>query len=205
MLAAGTAGFFVTLLIVLSASRLRQPAVQSVDAGEMATTPSSDADAASIVETTPAPTWVGRRQAVWASDGTRSLTFKLDPVTDTPILTSRGRPQLVARCLSRITEVYVVTGPLSFEGQGGSHTVRVQVDDGPEESQQWLDSESSQELFAPDGSALSDEIAQAHRLRISFTPFNAKPVTMEFMVDGFDQLAPLLARTCGRRPSRPTR
>jgi hypothetical protein len=130
----------------------------------------------------------------------------LDAITDVTASTSRTRPQLVARCLSRMTEVYVVTGPLSFEPQTGRHTVRLQVDDDPEQSQQWVDSDGSKELFAPDGVEMSDRLARAHRLRVGFTPFNAKPVTAEFIVEGFDQLAPLVARTCGRRqPSAPVR
>jgi hypothetical protein len=142
---------------------------------------------------------------VWGSDGTKTIAFALDAITDVTASTSRTRPQLVARCLSRRTEVYVVTGPLNFASQTGSHTVRVQVDDDPEQSQQWVDSDGSKELFAPDGGEMSDRLARAHRLRVGFTPFNAKPVTAEFIVEGFDQLAPLVARTCGRQPSAPVR
>jgi hypothetical protein len=153
------------------------------------------------VEPTLLPAWSGRRQAVWGYDGTKTITFALDAITDVTASTSRTRPQLVARCLSRMTEVYVVTGPLSFEPQTGRHTVRLQVDDDPEQSQQWVDSDGSKELFAPDGVEMNNRLARAHRLRVGFTPFNAKPVTAEFIVEGFDQLAPLVARTCGRQPS----
>jgi hypothetical protein len=75
------------------------------------------------------------------------------------------------------------------------------VDDDPEQSQQWLESDGSREVFAPDGAALSARLARAHRLRVGFTPFDAKPVTAEFVVDGFDELAPLLMGACGRKPS----
>jgi hypothetical protein len=217
LLAAVCAGaFFVAFLIALSAARLRQPDVPPASiAATAAARPSgsnartADAPAAvkssASVESSPMPTWVGRRQAVWASDGTKTVAFALAPVNEVEVVSSRGQPQLVVRCLSRRTDVYIVTGPLTFEPQDGSHTVRVQVDEDPEEAQQWLDSDSSQELFAPDGAALSDRLARAHRLRVGFTPFNAQPVTMEFIVDGFDTVAPLVARTCGRRAPRPAR
>ncbi len=200
------AAFFIAFLIAASAARLGRSDVQPAAAAPVAAaSPTPDAPVteppASVVAS-PMPAWVGRRQAAWASDGTKTVAFALSPINEVGVLSSRGQPQLVARCLSRRTEVYVVTGPLSFEGQGGSHTVRVQVDEGPEVSEQWVDSDSSQELFAPDGGALSDRLARAHRLRIGFTPFNASPVTMEFIVDGYNQLAPLVARTCGRRPAR---
>lgn len=208
LFAAGAACLFIGLPLVVAAVRSWRPDVQPAAAApveQTTPTPSANSDAPVIAEVLPAPAWVGRRQAGWERDGTKSVTFALAPVNDVPIRTTRGWPQLVARCLSRRTEVYVLTGPLTFEGQEGRHTVLVQVDDDPEESQQWLDSDTSQELFAPDGVALSDRLVRAHRLRLGFTPFGGDPVTLEFIVDGFDQLAPVLARTCGRRLSRPVR
>jgi hypothetical protein len=199
LIGAGAGCLFITLSIVIGARTLSsRPVVAPVVAREAAPVRPPDSKQPVAVESAPTPTWVGRRRAVWAYDGTKTVTFALDAIADVPVWTSRARPQLVARCLSRTIEVFVVTGPLSFEPQTGSHTVRVQVDDDPERSQQWLDSDASKELFAPDGVALSDQLARAHRLRVGFTPFNAKAVTAEFIVDGFDQLAPVLARTCGR-------
>ena len=200
----GAAGVFITLLVVIAAGRLWRPAVESVSAAQATPVVSRASDPAVKVEPTLLPTWGGRRQAVWGPDGTKTIIFALDAISDVTAR-SRTRPQLVARCLSRAIEVYVVTGPLSFERQTGSHTVRVRVDDEPEQSQQWVDSDGSRELFAPDAVALSDRLARAHRLRVGFTPFNASPVTAEFVVEGFDQIAPLLARTCGRRPLPPAR
>jgi len=197
------AALFIALSMVFAASTRSRPPVGSAYASQATTIPTtgpSGVPDAPVVESTLLPTWVGRRQAVWASDGTKTVSFSLDAISDVTA-SSRTRPQLVARCLSRATEVYLVTGPLSFEQQAGSHTVRVRVDDEPEQTEQWLDSDGSRELFAPDGAALSARLARAHRLRVGFTPFNAKPVTAEFIVEGFDELAPLLARTCSRRPS----
>jgi hypothetical protein len=196
------AGLFIALSLVFASGGKSRPAVGSVNASQATTVlslPSRVPDAP-VVEPTLLPTWVGRRQPVWGPDGTKTVSFSLDAISDVTA-SSRTRPQLVTRCLSRATEVYLVTGPLSFEQQAGSHTVRVQVDDEPEQTQQWFDSDGSRELFAPDAVALRDRLAHAHRLRIGFTPFNAKPVTAEFIIEGFDELAPVLARTCARRPS----
>jgi hypothetical protein len=193
------AAFVITLSIVIAAGRSPRPAVEPVSVGPPASVHSPDPNPPAppvTVEPAALPKWVGRRQARWTGDWTKTVSFALDAVTDVPIGPSRTRPQLVARCLSRAIEVYVVTGPLSFESQSGSHTVRVQVDDDPIQSQQWLDSEGSRELFAPDGVALTDRLARARRLRVGFTPFSARPVTAEFVVEGFDELAPIVARTC---------
>jgi hypothetical protein len=96
--------------------------------------------------------------------------------------------------------VYVSLGsPASLEQQAGSHTVRIQIDNDPAMVQQWTDSESSKELFAPDGVGFIRRLADAERMTFSFTPFNASPADVEFTVQGFDELAPLVASTCGWR------
>jgi hypothetical protein len=193
------AGLFIALSMVFAAGNRSRPAVESVSASQATTAPSpSRIPDGPVVQPTLLPNWVGRRQAVWGADGTKTISFSLEAISDVTA-SSPTRPQLVARCLSRATEVYVVTGPLSFEPQTGSHTIRVQVDDEPERTEQWVDSDGSREVFAPNAVALSDRLARAHRLRVGFTPFNARPVTAEFIVEGFDELAPLLVRTCGRR------
>ena len=204
-LGVSAAGVLVTLSIVIAAVGVSPPVAEPASAAQSAPASPATSVPPVTVEPTLLPAWAGRRQAVWGYDGTKTITFALDAITDVTASTSRTRPQLIARCLSRTTEVYVVTGPLSFEPQTGKHTVRIRLDDDPEESQQWVDSDGSKELFAPDGVEMSNRLARAHRLRVGFTPFNAKPVTAEFIVEGFDQLAPLVARTCGRQPSAPVR
>src|SRR5215470_7495770 len=196
LLIGASAALFVTLSVVIAAGRLSRPAAETVSVGQPAppvsvgqpappvsasqTAPapvrSPNPNPPATVETVARPTWVGRRRAAWGYDGTKTISFALDSTTEVSVWASRARPQLVARCLARTTEVYLVTGPLSFEPQTGSHTVRVQVDDDPERSQQWLESEGSRELFAPDGAALSERLARAHRLRLGFMPFKSKPV-----------------------------
>jgi hypothetical protein len=153
-----------------------------------------------IVEPPPRQQWLGRRQASWASDGSKTITFELQANEDVPVWMSRVRPQLVVRCVSRTTEVFVSLGSAaSVEQQTGRHTVQIQIDDDPAIVQQWSDSESSHELFAPDGLLFTRVLAETRRLRFGFTPFNSPPVVADFSVEGFDQLAPLVAKTCGWR------
>jgi hypothetical protein len=193
----GVAGFLAAVTAVLAFGWLH---AQTPDAAPAPQTAAAPARPAPIAQA-PAPRqWAGRRQAQWARDGSKMIAFELEANQDVPVWMASARPQLVARCVSRSTEIYVALGtPASVEPQAGSHTVRVQIDDEPEVLQQWTDSESSHELFSPDGPELTRRLASAQRLRIGFTPFNAKPVVAEFSVTGFDELAPLVASTCGWR------
>jgi hypothetical protein len=153
-----------------------------------------------IVEPPPRQKWQGRRQASWASDGSKTISFELPASDDVPVWMTKVRPQLVVRCVSRTTDVFVALGSAaSVEQQTGRHTVQIQIDDDPVIVQQWSDSESSHELFSPDGLLLTRVLADAHRLRFGFTPFNSAPVVVDFTVEGFEELAPLVAKTCGWR------
>lgn len=87
----------------------------------------------------------------------------------------------------------------SYEDDADRRTVTVQWDGDSVITQRWGLSESGRELFAPDGIALARRLATARSLRFGFSPFNAGPVTAEFAVQGFDELAVLVARTCGWR------
>jgi hypothetical protein len=162
--------------------------------------PSSPAPAAAapVVESAPAPTWVGNRQAAWANDGSKTISFELRAINDVPVWMARVRPLLVVRCLYRTTEVFVaIKSAASIEAEASNHTVRLQIDDDPELVQQWSDSVTGQELFAPAGVELVRRLASAERMRFSFTPYNAKPVTAEFSVRGFENMAALVGSACG--------
>ena len=144
------------------------------------------------------PTWVCSRQATWSNDGSKTISFELKSTHDVNVWMARVRPLLIVRCLYRTTEVFVATqASASIEGQSGSHTVRLTIDNEPELVQQWTDSVSGRELFAPNGVDLARRLARAELLRFSFTPYNAKPVTADFVVSGFDRLAGLVGTTCG--------
>ena len=167
---------------------------------EAATPPAPAPAPAPLVEDAPPPTWTGRRQAVWTANGSKTIAFELNATHYVPVYLSEARPVLVIRCLYRRTEALVALGTAAdFERLSDSRTIRLQVDDDPVTVQQWELSESSQELFAPDGIALVRRLAQAKRLHFGFTPFNAQPVTAEFAVEGFDRLAEMVASTCGWR------
>jgi hypothetical protein len=151
-----------------------------------------------FVEATPPPTWSGSKRAGWASDGSRTITFHLAATRDLPVWMNHARPELVVRCLSRATEAFVVLDTSAgFEDDADRRTVRVQWDDEPPSVQQWGVSEGGRELFAPNSRAFMERMARARRLQFGFTPFNAAPVTADFAVQGFDQLAGLVTTTCG--------
>ena len=61
----------------------------------------------------------------------------MDESSDVPIGSARARPQLGVRCLARHIDLYVVTGPLTFEPQSTTHTVGVQMDDDAEQTEQY--------------------------------------------------------------------
>jgi hypothetical protein len=186
----------VTAMVVLQSL---QPAAspQPVAVARPATPPAPVA-ATPVVQSAPPPTWVGARQATWSNDGSKTISFELQATNDVTVWMARVRPLLIVRCLYRTTEVFVaIRSAASIEGQSGQHTVRLHIDDDPEMVQQWSDSVTGQELFAPNSVELVRRLASAERLRFSFTPYNANPATAEFAIQGFDKLAGLVGNTCG--------
>ncbi len=193
----GGAGVLACVMAMVVLQSLQPAASPQPDAATRPSPPAPVAPAP-VVESMPVPTWVGKRQASWANDGSKTISFELQATRDVNVWMARVRPVLVVRCLYRTTEVFVATqSAASIEGQAGSHTVRLQVDDDQEVTQQWTDSVSGQELFSPNSVAFARRLASAERLRFSFTPYNAQPVTSEFSVQGFDKLAGLVGNTCG--------
>ena len=193
----GGAGVLVCVIAMVVLQSL-QPAASPQPVATIQSPTPKPAPAAPAVESAPAPTWAGNRQATWANDGSKTISFELKATQDANVWMARVRPLLVVRCLYRTTEVFVaIQSAASIEGQAGSHTVRVQIDDDQESAQQWTDSVTGQELFAPNSVALARRLASAERLRFSFTPYNAQQVTSEFVVQGFDKLAGLVGNTCG--------
>ena len=153
-----------------------------------------------VVDSIPPPTWTGARRASWARNGSKTIAFHLAATRDLSVWMNRARPVLGARCLYRATEVFVVLDTsASFEDDADRRTVRVQWDDEPASVQQWGVSETGKELFAPDAKGFIERMATARRLQFGFTPFNAEPVTAEFAVAGFDQLAGLVTGTCKQK------
>lgn len=197
----GAAGTLAGVVFVLALGWLRGDApVQTAAAAAPAAAAATNPVASAVDDADPPPTWIGQRTASWAPDGSKTIAFELAATREVPVWMSRVRPLLVVRCLSRTTQAFVVVGTsVSFEDDNYRRTIRLQWDDGPETAQQWQTSESGQELFVPDGVAFVRQLRQSHRLRFGFTPFNAQPVTAEFVVDGFESYAGLVASTCGWR------
>jgi Type VI secretion system VasI, EvfG, VC_A0118 len=196
----GAAGIIAGVALVSVLSWLRGDAPLQTAAAAPATTAPATKPVASIVESATAPTWTGQRKATWANDGSKTIAFELQAMHDVPVWMSKARPVLVVQCLSRATQSFVILGAsANFEEDTFRRTVRVQWDEGPTMTQQWQASQSGQELFAPDGIAFARQLTKARHLRIGFTPYNAPPVTADFAVRGFDELAGLVASTCGWR------
>ena len=137
-------------------------------------------------------------QPQWAADKQRTIGFELEADNEVSVWMKHVRPTLAVRCLSRLTEVFVVTdSAASFESLADRHTVQIGFDGESEVAEHWVDSASHRELFAPDGVALARQIAGAQRMRFRFTPFNSSPVLIEFDVRGFAQPLESVAKTCG--------
>jgi hypothetical protein len=152
------------------------------------------------IESTPPPTWTGSQRATWAHDGSKTIAFTLAATRDLPVWMAHARPALVVRCQYRATEAFVVLDTsASFEDDADRRTVQIQWDDDESSTQRWGVSETGRELFAPDGKEFVRRAATARTLRFGFTPFNASPVTAVFAVKGFDELAGVVATTCGWR------
>jgi hypothetical protein len=156
-------------------------------------------------ESTSAPKWSRTRQSRWATDGSRTIGFEVEALRDVAVYMDRVRPVLAVRCISQLTEVFVVlrSSP-SIENGGDTHTVRIGLDEEPDVEERWLDSSNLQALFAPDGKAFAARMATARRLRFAFKPFNAPPAAVEFDVHGFEGPLATMSKTCApvakRRP-----
>lgn len=195
LLFAGIAVAVVSLVIALGVLR-DEEAPPAETPPPVAVTPPPAPD----VESTPPPAWTGSRHISRADDGSKSIVFTLAAGRDLPVWMSHARPALVVRCLYRRTDVFVALDTsTSYEDDADRRTVTIQWDDDPASTQRWGLSESGKELFAPDGMALVRRLAAARSLRFGFSPFNASPVTAEFLVEGFGDRAGLVARACGWR------
>jgi hypothetical protein len=198
----GAAGALAGIVLVVALMSLRgDPPIQTASAASATPAPLATQPPAPIaVDSASTPTWNGQRKAVWAHDGSKTIAFELRATRDVQVWAAQVRPVLVVECLSRATRTFVILGTSAkFEDDAFHRTVRVQWGDEPEAVQQWQVSESAHELFAPDGVAFVRQLVKAKHFRFGFTPFNAQPVTVDFAVQGFDQLGGLVANTCGWR------
>ena len=109
-----------------------------------------------------------------------------------------SQPILVVRCVSHTTEALVYIRSASrIEPHMEGKTVRVQIDDGPLETDRWLDSDDHVTLFAPDGAAFARRLLGATTLRFGYSPHNADDVVAQFHVAGLGKRIAPVAATCG--------
>jgi len=147
-----------------------------------------------------APKWSHAHAYRWVSNRPRSVAFELESIERVPVWTTTVRPLLVVRCLSRKTELFVYTETAArIESDDENHTVGLAFDDGPQSVERWPDSEEHDALFAPDSAALATRIASAHHLKFTFTPHNAQPATVNFDLNGADEVVANVRKTCGGR------
>jgi Type VI secretion system VasI, EvfG, VC_A0118 len=168
-----------------------------VQASAVRAAPAPPAPAPANVQIDGAPSWVVPRRVGYARDGSRMLTLQVDALREIQVSRQPVRPVLAVRCLSRLTEVFVVLGTSANIEAGDTNRVTVQLDDQTPSVQQWLRTDTYQELFAPDGLTLARQLVGASLMRFTFTPFGSRPVVTEFNVGGFDQHVATVARTCG--------
>jgi hypothetical protein len=145
-----------------------------------------------------APSWSRVTDGRWVGRDRRAIALELEAIGKVPVWMRQVRPVLVLRCTSGAAEVFVYTQTAAkMEPQDENHTVRVRVDDGQEVTQRWADSLEHDALFAPDGTALAQQLMRARMLRFGFTPHNAAPVVAEFEVTGLADLLAPSSRQCG--------
>ena len=181
----------LTTLLLMSRGVASPEAAAAVPA---LTTPRPAATATAAAIPTPAAVsrWRTSTSGKWLGNSRHSFAAELQADAQVPIWTRSVRPVLVVRCMGASPEVFVFTDSAAkLEPRTEDHTVSLTFDDQPPRTERWPDSADHDALFAPDGRALIDQIAQARTLRFGFTPHNASAVTAEFQVDG---LAPALAR-----------
>lgn len=193
--AAGVLAGVLVVMVLTFTSRSEHPVATTAAAAVVVPAKTAPAETAF-----PVPSWIGERTARRASDGSKTISFELSASREVPVWMTKARPALVVRCLYQTTEAFVILDTSAgFEADTDRRTIRLQWDDGPVTSEQWVRSESGHELFAPGCVDFVKQLSQARHLRFGFTPFNAAPVTAEFAVTGFGELAGLVAGTCGWR------
>ena len=138
------------------------------------------------------PAWSDENRDTWVGGVRGAVAFEVPADRDVSVWMRTVRPTLVVRCEGKALDVFVFTDSAArIEPETEDHTVRLRVDDEAETAALWLDADTHDALFAPDGIAFARRLAAARTLHFAFTPHNAEPVTMRFTVTG---LAPLLAR-----------
>jgi len=149
------------------------------------------------VPATETETWSTENRAFWL--GYRSgAAFQLLSENTVHTWFGPSQPILVVRCVSHTTETLVYIRSASrIEPHMEGKTVTVKIDDGPTETERWLDSDDHVTLFAPDGAAFARRLLGATTLRFGYSPHNADDVVAQFHVAGLGKRIASVATTCG--------
>jgi len=193
-----SAGFVCAMagLFVLGA----RPAANEV-APPAATAPAPARPPRALATPTVPAVWQADREGRWTGGDRRSVAFQLEADREVPVWMGQARPVLVVRCLARATDVFVYTeSAAQIEPQDENHAVRLRFDEEPELAERWPDSSDHDALFAPDGRAMARRLSRARRLRFAFTPQNARPVDVDFSLQGVDDAIAPVAKACRWTP-----
>jgi hypothetical protein len=178
---------------LLSGSRGAESAAAPAPA-KGATAPSPTASTAP--DALPAPAW--KANAEWVGFQKRAVAFELPAIDRVQIWLRKAHPHLVVRCVNKRLDAFMyMESPAQIEPQDEKHTVRLRLDDGPEVTERWQDSDEHDALFAPDGAAFVGRLSSARVVRIGYRPHNSPSVVAEFHVAGLQELLAPAAATCG--------
>jgi len=129
-------------------------------------------------------------------DDSKSVMYSLPATGEITGWLARARPRLIARCKEGETDIYVVLGMALTVEDGETRSVRVRIDSEASQSEDWYESTDNKAVFSPKPIEFARILANAKRLRLEVTPFNASPEVMQFNVAGFGHAAKELEATC---------
>jgi hypothetical protein len=161
-------------------------------------TPPATGTAVDAPASTPAVAPVWKANPEWVGFQKRAIAFELPAHNKVPIWLRQAHPYFVVRCVARRTDAFLyMESAAQIEPQDERHTVRVRVDDEPEVTERWQDSDEHDSLFAPDGAQFVQRLIRARTLQVGYRPHNAAPVVAEFTVAGLGEAIAPFAAQCG--------
>lgn len=108
-------------------------------------------------------------------------------------------PDLMLRCQSKKTEVFIITGmaPNVEYGKSDEATITLRFDKEPAVKYIASESTDKEALFVPNAIALMRKMLTHKRLLFQFVPFNSSPQETEFDLSGLDKAIVPLQEACG--------
>lgn len=125
-----------------------------------------------------------------------SKTVLLTLTADTGATRLGEKVELVLRCKSRKTEVFIIWN--DYLGSGFSTDVTWRVGDSPATTAEWDISTSNESTFYPyDAIAFIGQLIGVSRLVAQVTPYNESPITAVFDLRGLANAVRPLREACG--------